>query len=143
MWEAPAGDVLESMENKIFVGNLPWTAEAQDLEPLFTEFGGVQEVALISDRETGRSRGFAFVTFETAEAAQAAVDALEGSDFMGRPLKVNIARPREDRGERSGGGGGWGGGGGRGGDRRGGGGGGRGGDRRGGGGGGGRDRRGW
>jgi cold-inducible RNA-binding protein len=134
------------MENKIFVGNLPWTAEAQDLEPLFTEFGGVQEVALISDRETGRSRGFAFVTFETPEAAQAAVDALEGSDFMGRPLKVNIARPREDRGERSGGGGGggWGGGGGgggRGGDRRGGGGGGgRGGDRRGGGG---RDRRGW
>lgn len=132
------------MENKIFVGNLPWTAKSEDLEPLFTTFGGVQEVALISDRETGRSRGFAFVTFDTEEAAHAAVEALEGSEFMGRPLKVNIARPREDRAPRSGGGGGgsWGaprGGG----DRRGGGG--RGGDRRGGGGGGGggRDRRSW
>lgn len=129
------------MENKLFVGNLPWSAEEQDLESLFAQFGGVQDVALMRDRETGRSRGFAFVTLESAEAATAAVNALEGQDFQGRALKVNVARPREDRGPsdrpaRSGGGGGFRG------ERRSFGGGG-GGDRRGGGGGGGRDRRGW
>ncbi|CAN5791644.1 hypothetical protein BH11VER1_BH11VER1_23770 [soil metagenome] len=131
----------------MYVGNLSWSATEQDVRELFAQYGTVTDISLPTDRETGRPRGFAFVTMETKEAMEAAMRALEGQEWQGRALTVNEARPREDRpafggggggggGARKGGGGGYGGGGGGGGgrDRKGGGGG------YGGGGGGGRDR---
>jgi cold-inducible RNA-binding protein len=114
---------------KMYVGNLSWTATETDVRALFEQYGDVTDIHLPSDRETGRPRGFAFVTMGTKEAMEAAIKALDGSEWMGRPLKINEARPRE---ERAGGGGGYGGGGGGGGY---GGGGGGGGGRKGGGGG--------
>jgi len=123
----------------IYVGNLPYSMNDQELADLFAEFGAVQSAKVIMDRETNRSKGFGFVEMEDAGAGQQAIDALNDADVQGRPLRVNEARPREERPRGGGGGyrGGGGGGGFRGGDRRGGGGGGgfRGGDRRGGGGG--------
>jgi RNA recognition motif-containing protein len=100
------------------VGNLSFDVTENDLQDAFVAFGPVSEVNLMTDRSTGRSRGFAFVTMATPEGAQAAIQGMAGKDLKGRALTVNEARPRE---ERSGGGGG-----GRGGygDRRGGGGGG-------------------
>lgn len=122
----------------MYVGNLPFSAGEDELREAFGQFGPVAEVSLVMDRETGRPRGFAFVSMETKEGMEAAIRGLDGKDFGGRNLTVNEARPREER-PSFGGGGGGGGRGGYGGDRRGGGGGGRGGygdDRRGGGGGG-------
>jgi len=111
----------------IYVGNLPYSMTDADLEDLFAEFGAVQSAKVIIDRDTNRSKGFGFVEMEE-EGGREAIDALNDSPAQGRPLRVNEARPREERPPRSGGGGGF-----RGGDRRGGGGGGfRGGDRRGG-----------
>jgi RNA recognition motif-containing protein len=109
------------MNNKLFVGNLSFNTTQDDLQDAFAAHGTVLETNLMMDRDTGRPRGFGFVTMSTAEEAQNAISALNGSQVDGRSLTVNIAKPRE---ERSGGGGG---GGGRGGDRggRGGGGGGR------------------
>src|SRR3954463_8673910 len=127
------------MGSKLYVGNLPYTTTSTDLEQLFGQHGAVQSAEVISDRETGRSKGFGFVQMGSDDEAQAAIAALNGQDFGGRHLTVNEAKPREDR-PRGGGGGYGGGGGGRsGGGGYGGGGGGRGGDRggRGGGGGGG------
>ncbi|MAS65176.1 MAG: RNA-binding protein [Coraliomargarita sp.] len=114
----------------MYVGNLSFDASFEDIKSLFEAHGGVEDVFIVKDRESGRPRGFAFVTMETKEGMDTAIEALNGEEFLGRPLVINEARPRE---ERSGGGGG-----GRnfGGDRRGGGGGRNfGGDRRGGGGG--------
>ena len=107
------------MNTKLFVGNLSFDVTENDLQDLFVAFGPVSEVNLMTDRSTGRSRGFAFVTMATPEGAQAAIQGMAGKDVKGRALTVNEARPRE---ERPGGGGG-----GRGGygDRRGGGGGGQ------------------
>jgi cold-inducible RNA-binding protein len=122
------------MSNKLFVGNLSFNTTENDLQDLFQGCGSVTEVNLITDRMSGRSKGFAFVTMSTPEEAQNAISTLNGKNVNGRDLNVNEARPREDRPERSGGGGGGGGGGG----YRGGGGGGRGEGRGGGGGGGGR-----
>ena len=119
---------------KLYCGNLSYGVTNADLEALFAEFGPVRSADVIMDRETGRSKGFGFVEMENDADADAAVDALNDKDHNGRPLKVNEARPREER-PRGGGGGGGGYGGGRGG---GGGGGGYGGGRGGGGGGGGR-----
>ncbi len=118
----------------MYVGNLSFDATQEDLEGLFSAHGNVTDVFILKDRESGRPRGFAFVSMETPEEMNAAIEGLNGEEFMGRNLTINEARPRE---ERSGGGGGrnFGGGGGRGGF----GGGSRGGDRRGGGGGGRRD----
>jgi RNA recognition motif-containing protein len=113
--------------NKLFVGNLSYNTTENDLQDLFSQHGTVTEVNLMQDKFTGRPRGFAFVTMESAEAAQAAVQALNGKNVDGRDLTVNEARPREDRPPGGGGGGGRGYGGGGGG--RSGGGGGRGGDR--------------
>ena len=128
------------MSNKMYVGNLPFSAGEDELREAFGQFGPVAEVSLVMDRETGRPRGFAFVSMETKEGMEAAIRGLDGKDFGGRNLTVNEARPREERPSFGGGGGGGGRGGyGGGGDRRGGGGGGGyggGGDRRGGGGGG-------
>jgi len=86
----------------IYVGNLPWNVSEADIRELFEQHGPVQEVTLITDRETGRSRGFAFVQMDE-DAAQEAIDALNGTDFGGRELRVNVARERtggRDRGGR-------------------------------------------
>jgi RNA recognition motif-containing protein len=119
------------MGSKLYVGNLSYSTSSSDLQQLFTPHGTVQSAEVISDRETGRSKGFGFVQMGSDEEAQAAIAAMNGQQVDGRALTVNEAKPREDR-PRGGGGGG----GGRGGYGGGGGGGGRGGY--GGGGGGGR-----
>ncbi|HET7846470.1 MAG TPA: RNA-binding protein [Acidimicrobiia bacterium] len=80
----------------IYVGNLPFNATAQDLETLFGEYGTVESAAIINDRETGRSRGFGFVEMPNDEGAKA-ISELDGHDYNGRALKVNEARPREER----------------------------------------------
>jgi RNA recognition motif-containing protein len=117
----------------LYVGNLPFSTTQTDLEQLFGQYGTVTKAQVITDRETGRSRGFGFV--EMSSGAEEAINALNNAEFQGRRLTVNEAKPREDR-PRGGGGGGYGGGGGGRGGYGGGGGGGRGGY--GGGGGGGR-----
>ena len=97
------------MSKKIYVGNLPFSATDDSVRELFQQHGTVESVNLITDRETGRPRGFGFVEMDD-EGADKAIAALEGTSMDGRNLRVNVARPREDRG----GGGGGGGGGGRG-----------------------------
>jgi cold-inducible RNA-binding protein len=114
------------MNTKLFVGNLSFDTTENDLQDAFAAHGSVSDVNLITDRMSGRSRGFAFVTMGSPEEAQKAIEALNGQSLQGRAISVNEARPRD---ERSGGGGGGGGGYGGGGGRRGGGGGGGGGDR--------------
>lgn len=107
------------MNTKMYVGNLPFAAQEQDVRELFSQYGGVTEVFLPMDRESGRPRGFAFVTMDSPEAMQAAINGLNGQEFQGRKLAINEARPREERpggfGGGGGGRGGYGGGGGRGG----------------------------
>jgi len=112
------------MAKKIYVGNLPWSTTSASLEALFSAHGTVSSAEVISDRETGRSRGFGFVEMDSDDACQRAIQALNGTEVDGRAITVNEAR---ERAPRSGGGGGGYGGGGRGG--RGGGGGGYGGGR--------------
>jgi RNA recognition motif-containing protein len=112
------------MNNKLFVGNLAWTTTDGVLQDTFSQFGSVTEAAVMMDKFTGKSRGFAFVTMGTAEEAEAAVKAMDGKDLDGRPIRVSVARPKEDRPAGGGGGGGYRGGGGGGGGYRGGGGGG-------------------
>lgn len=111
------------MGNKLYVGNLSFSATEQELEDHFGTVGKVTSVKIISDRDTGRSKGFAFVEYETDEEAQTAIERFNGQELAGRPLTVNEARPMQPR-SGGGGGGGFGGGGGRGGGGRGGGGGG-------------------
>ena len=97
------------MSTKIFVGNLDFKVTENDLQDAFAAYGSVVEANLVTDRATGRPRGFAFVTMSSPEEAQKAIEGLNGKELGGRALSVNIARPRE---ERSGGGGrGYGGGG--------------------------------
>jgi RNA recognition motif-containing protein len=91
----------------IYVGNLSYEVTQDDLTKTFTEYGTVKRVQLPTDRETGRLRGFAFIEMETESEESAAIEALDGAEWMGRDLKVNKARPREERGS-SGGGGSWG-----------------------------------
>ena len=105
------------MSNKLFVGNLSFNTTENDLNDLFAAHGTVTETNLMMDRETGRPRGFGFVTMSSAEEAQKAIEALNGKDVDGRALTVNVAKPREERapgggGARRGFGGGSGGGGG-------------------------------
>ena len=118
----------------IYVGNLPYTATEGDVSGLFAAFGPVERVKIITDRETGQSKGFAFVTLGDQSQLNAAIEALNDYDYNGRALRVNASEPKESRPSGGGGGGYGGGGGGGGGGGYGGGGGG--GDRRGGGGGG-------
>lgn len=87
----------------IYVGNLSYEVTEDDLKRAFGEYGTVNRVQLPSDRETGRPRGFAFVEMAKDEEETAAIDALDGADWMGRSLKVNKAKPREDRGSSGGG----------------------------------------
>jgi RNA recognition motif-containing protein len=94
------------MNTKLYVGNLSYDTTENDLQDLFQQHGPVSEVNLITDRTSGRSRGFAFVTMATPEAAQAAITALAGKEIQGRALTVNEARPRDDAGQSGGGGGG-------------------------------------
>ena len=98
------------MSTKLYVGNLSFDTSSEQLETIFGEAGTVQSASVVEDRETGRSRGFGFVEMSTKEEAQAAITALDGKDVDGRNLKVNEAKPRENRS--GGGGGGYGGGGG-------------------------------
>jgi RNA recognition motif-containing protein len=121
---------LELNQMDIYVGNLPYTATEGDVTGLFAAYGPVERVKIITDRETGQSKGFAFVTLGDQTQLNAAIEALNDYDYNGRALRVNASEPKESR-PSGGGGGGYGGGGG------GGYGGGGGGDRRGGGGGGG------
>ena len=99
------------MGKKLYVGNLPYNVSSSDLEHMFSEHGTVQSAEVISDRVTGRSKGFGFVEMGTDEEAQAAINALNGQDHAGRALTVNEAKPRENRGSGGGGRGGFGGGG--------------------------------
>ncbi len=82
----------------IYVGNLSYQVTQEDLERTFAEYGTVSRVQLPTDRETGRVRGFAFVEMGTEVEEEAAIEALDGAEWMGRDLKVNKARPREDKG---------------------------------------------
>src|SRR5882724_11070728 len=91
------------MAKNIYVGNLSWECTADDLLALFEEHGAVARAQVITDRETGRSRGFGFVEMEHDDEAQKAIDALNGQTHQGRPLTVNEARPREERGAGRGG----------------------------------------
>jgi RNA recognition motif-containing protein len=113
------------MAMKLYVGNLSYSVTSEGLEELFAQFGEVRSAQVIQDRDTGRSKGFGFVEMADDNAAREAINALHDKEHDGRPLTVNEARPREERG--GGGGRGYGGGGGGGGRGYGGGGGGRGG----------------
>ena len=93
------------MSNKLYVGNLSFNTSNQDLIELFSGSGTVTSANIVEDRETGRSRGFAFVEMASSEDAQNAISALDGKEVDGRSLKVNEAKPREDRGGFGGGGG--------------------------------------
>ena len=87
------------MAKSIYVGNLPWSATEDQIQALFAEFGDVQSVKLVNDRETGRARGFGFVEMEDP-AATSAIEALDNSSFGGRTLRVNEAKPRAPRAPR-------------------------------------------
>ena len=100
------------MGRKLYVGNLPYTASEQDLQDLFSSAGAVETVNLMRDMATGRARGFAFVEMASDEEAQKAIDQLNDTDFGGRNLTVNEARPKTAGGGGGRGGGGYGGGGG-------------------------------
>jgi len=90
-------------ENRLFVGNLSFNTIENDLQDYFAQAGVVTSVSLMMDKFTGKSRGFAFVEMSTPEEAKKAVEMFHGKEFQGRPLTVNIARPREERAPRAGG----------------------------------------
>ncbi|HZR83348.1 MAG TPA: RNA-binding protein [Candidatus Binatia bacterium] len=94
------------MGKKLFVGNLSYNLDETTLGEIFGEYGTVESVAIVNDRETGRSRGFGFVEMASDAEAQAAIEALNGAEHGGRAMTVNEARPRDDRPRRPGGGGG-------------------------------------
>jgi len=85
------------MSTKLFVGNLPWSLDNEALKELFSSVGTVTDAFILTDRDTGRSRGFGFVTFETEEEAQAAITEFHEKDVDGRNIVVNVARAKEDR----------------------------------------------
>jgi len=102
------------MGNKLYVGNISFNSTEQDLRDLFSEIGEIESLKVITDKITGRSRGFGFVEMASAEDAKKAIAALNGKEFMGKTLAVSEARPQEPRAggfqARRGGGGGFGGG---------------------------------
>ena len=100
------------MSMKLYVGNLSFTTSTQDLEEMFGKVGTVESTNIIEDRETGRSRGFAFVEMSSGEEGQKAIDQLNAKEINGREIIVNEAKPRENRASNGGGGGNRGGGGG-------------------------------
>ena len=100
---------IKLMNTKMYVGNLPFNATEDDVRTLFSDYGTVTEVYLPMDRESGRPRGFAFVTMDSAMAMNEAIKALNEQEYGGRNLTINEARPKEDRPAYGGGGGGGGG----------------------------------
>ena len=96
------------MSNKIFVGGLSWNTDDQGLRDAFVKFGEVDDARVITDRDTGRSRGFGFVTFNDGDSVNKAIEEMDGTNLDGRTIKVNVAqeKPRGDRAPRGGGGGG-------------------------------------
>jgi len=92
-------------QNKLYVGNMSYQSSETDLEEAFGAYGTVRSVNIIMDRDTGRPRGFAFVEMDSDEAAQAAIQGLDGTDLGGRSLKVNVAKERDSRAGGSRGGG--------------------------------------
>ena len=92
------------MSMKLYVGNLSFQSSSHDLEELFAAIGTVESATVVEDRETGRSRGFGFVEMANQEEGEKAIAELNGTEFSGREIKVNEAKPREDRGGRGGGG---------------------------------------
>jgi len=94
-----------AMEAKLYVGNLPYSTVDADLQSLFSQAGTVKSAQVIKDRQSGRSKGFGFVEMSSEEEAQSAITMFHGKDYSGRPLTVNIARPRDDRPGGGGGGG--------------------------------------
>lgn len=104
------------MNTRLYVGNLSFNTNADGVRTAFEQFGTVTDVHLVTDRETGRARGFAFVTMGTPDEAAKAMQAMDGQTLDGRPLRVNEAEARQQRGGGGGGGGGYRGGGGGGGD---------------------------
>ena len=89
--------VLKGDELNIYVGNLPFSTTPPELEEMFSQHGSVDSANVITDRDTGRSRGFGFVEMSSDDEARSAIDALNGFDMGGRPLTVNEAKPRADR----------------------------------------------
>ena len=79
----------------IYVGNIAWSTSEEDLEAHFAQYGDVKAVRIITEGHSGRSKGFGFVKMESKEAGQAAIEALDGTDFAGRDLRVNEAKPRD------------------------------------------------
>src|SRR5215213_5330171 len=94
----PQGERYISMSTKLYVGNLAFQTTSQELQQLFAQAGTVQSASVVEDRDTGRSRGFAFVEMSTEEEANSAIDQFNGKEVGGRALKVNEAKPRENRG---------------------------------------------
>ena len=84
------------MENKLFVGSLPWAVDDAQLGELFAQHGEVTSARVVTDRDSGRSRGFGFVEFANDEQAKAAVEAMDGATVEGRTIAVSIARPKQD-----------------------------------------------
>ena len=94
------------MAMRLYVGNLPYTVNQTKLEEMFSPFGTIVSASVISDKFSGRSKGFGFVEFDNDDAAKEAIAKLDGTDMDGRPLRVNEAKPREENAPRSFGGGG-------------------------------------
>lgn len=84
------------MENKIFVGNLPFKVDDNELKEMFSQYGEIEEAVVIKDKYTRRSKGFGFVTFKDEDSAKKAVEELNEKEIQGRNIKVNIAKPREE-----------------------------------------------
>ena len=106
LWKAPVcRTVKHHMSNKLFVGNLSFNTTENSLNDAFAAFGTVTETNMMMDRETGRPRGFGFITMSSAEEAQKAIEGMNGKDMDGRALTVNVAKPREERAPGGGGGG--------------------------------------
>lgn len=95
-------------QNKLYVGNFPYTVDEDQLRELFSSYGEIEDLALIKDRDTGRPKGFGFITFASQQSAEKALE-MDGKDLGGRPLKVNMATEKPARGGGGGGGGGRGG----------------------------------
>ena len=95
------------MGRKLYVGNLPYSVNQQSLEEMFSQFGAVDSVNVVTDRDTGQSKGFGFVEMSSNAEAQQAIQGLNGSSLEGREIKVNEAKPKAPRDNRGGGGGRW------------------------------------
>lgn len=98
------------MAKRLYVGNLAYSVTSDDLQAIFEQYGAIKSAQVLSDRETGRSRGFGFVEMENDDEAESAISNLDGADYQGRRLTVNEAKPRAPGGGGGGGGGGYGGG---------------------------------